>query len=473
MNTIIIKNSYKYLQDNISSLLNDLSDDGSLFVICKNEYKDSVVAHDFLDVIQLGLKYNLNYINTIIAPIKTTDMDNIQYIVWLVKDRKKYVFDKNPIREKSIWKDVEWGKRAKNYNPLGKDPGNVWIPTEDDGQANITNHILLSPDKIYDRILKTTLFGNDSNYMIVTSDEKDLEYKYRGREGKVLFVKNNNLSDADFISKDKIDFSLKNKGDLSYLVEFDSSEKMSAIIDKNADLVITSPPYWDLKNYYKKGQIGYKEPYGEYSNRMLKVWKESYRTLRDSGSLWININIRTSNGKALLLPALFTKQCKELGFYYRGVAIWHKSSGIPSGPRNFSDHHEYILIFTKRKDMKIKDISCFTDYKNDNINGKLIWNINRKAGSVGKNTIHPAIFPTELVNRIIQCSTMPGDLVVDPFLGSGTSLIAAANNERSFIGYEFYEGFKSLMEDRFSTDISKKDISVSYNFSSKIDDYAN
>ena len=76
------------------------------------------------------------------------------------------------------------------------------------------------------------------------------------------------------------------------------------------------------------------------------------------------------------------------------------------------------------------------DYKNKIISHKLFWNINRKAGSVGKNTIHPAIFPTELINRICIISTNKGDLVVDPFLGSGTSLIASINNCRNFIGYE-------------------------------------
>lgn len=97
------------------------------------------------------------------------------------------------------------------------------------------------------------------------------------------------------------------------------------------------------------------------------------------------------------------------------------------------------------------------------ISHKLFWNINRKAGSVGKNTIHPAIFPTELVNRINIISTNKGDLVVDPFLGSGTSLIASINNGRNFIGYEYNEGFKELMNSRFESEINDyKKKKVSY-----------
>ena len=121
-----------------------------------------------------------------------------------------------------------------------------------------------------------------------------------------------------------------------------------------------------------------------------------------------------------------------------------------------SDHHEYVLIFTKSNKSKI-DINKFndySDYKNDMISHKLFWNINRKAGSVGKNTIHPAIFPTELINRINIVATNKGDLVVDPFLGSGTSLIASVNNGRRFIGYEYNEGFKELMDSRFESEIT-------------------
>ena len=123
---------------------------------------------------------------------------------------------------------------------------------------------------------------------------------------------------------------------------------------------------------------------------------------------------------------------------------------------NLSDHHEYVLIFSKTENSKInnKSFNNYNDYKNDVISKKLFWNINRKAGSVGKNTIHPAIFPTELINRIIKVSTVEGDTVIDPFLGSGTTLIASLNNHRNCVGYEYYEGFKNLMDSRFKTEIN-------------------
>ena len=89
------------------------------------------------------------------------------------------------------------------------------------------------------------------------------------------------------------------------------------------------------------------------------------------------------------------------------------------------------------------------------MNGGAFWNINRKVGSVGKKYIHPAIYPNELVERIVQLSTREGELVIDPFLGSGTSLIAALQCHRNFIGYEYNEGFKELMQSRYDKELPK------------------
>lgn len=445
--TIIIKNSIDVCIDKITSNINELNKDGSLFCIIRTEYENGLVKKDFMDLIDYAISLKLNYINTIVIPDDTNKLDNVLYCVWFTKDKKNYYFDKDFIREKSIWKDVEWGKRQKNYNSKGKDPGNVWIPTEDDGKANITNHILLSTKEIFDRLLSTTLIDDDK-YLLI--NDKEIDYYYKNFDNNITVI-NHDYEDISFgkyiNSSDSNDYSGK--------VVFGTSENMKKIDDGTVDMIVTSPPYWDLKDYYKENQIG-QESYEIYSNRMYLVWEQCFKKLKDTGSIWININIRTRNGNPILLPKLFINQCNKIGFKYRGISIWHKSSGIPTNARNLSDHHEYVLIFTKSNNSKI-DINKFyqyTDYKNDKISHKLFWNINRKAGSVGKNTIHPAIFPTELINRINIVSTNKGDLVVDPFLGSGTSLIASINNERCFIGYEYNEGFKDLMNNRFESEIN-------------------
>lgn len=454
--TIIIKNSIDTCKNEITSNINNLTVDGSLFCIVKTQYNNGLVDKDFMDLIDYGTSLKLCYINTIVIPDNTDMLDNVLYCVWFTKDKKNYYFDKDTIREKSIWKDVEWGKREKNYNSRGKDPGNVWIPTEDDGKANIINHILLTEKQILDRLLSTTL-RNDDKYLLIYDNKIDYKFKDYKFDFKSIKCNCSDIYFGEYISGIEND-------ECSGKVVFGTSENMNKIENNTVDMIVTSPPYWDLKDYYKENQIG-QESYETYSNRMYSVWEQCYNKLKDNGSIWININIRTRNGNPILLPKLFVEQCTKIGFKYRGISIWHKSSGIPTSAKNLSDHHEYILIFTKSNNSKIdiKKFEQYCDYKNKCISHKLFWNINRKAGSVGKNTIHPAIFPTELINRINIVSTNKGDLVVDPFLGSGTSLIASLNNKRNFIGYEFNEGFRDLMDDRFKNEIyNYNDIKIEY-----------
>ncbi len=238
---------------------------------------------------------------------------------------------------------------------------------------------------------------------------------------------------------------------MEHKIIFSTSEDMSKINNDSVKLMITSPPYGDLKNYETEGQIGYKESYEKYLDRLNKVWKETFRVLVNGGTCIININTRTINGKALLIPYDFIKQLTEIGFVFRDMHYWHKSSGIPR-INNLGDHFEYFIIFTKGDNVNINEISFF-DYKIDNVNIKSnIWNINKKFGSVGKKyMVHPAIFPLDYIKRMIQVFTQPKDLVLDPFLGSGTSLLASMLTDRSFIGYELNkEGYLPMIIDRLN-----------------------
>ncbi|MDD2504644.1 MAG: site-specific DNA-methyltransferase [Bacilli bacterium] len=446
--TIIIKNSINTCMKELEKIDKKLMSDGNLFFIVKTEYKNGTVSKDFFDLISYSISLNFNYINTIVVPDNTSKLDNVLYCVWFSKSKKDYYFNKDPIREKSIWKNVEWGKRKKNYNSKGKDPGNVWIPTLDNGKGVITKHIELSIKEIFDRLLASTLTDNDK-YLII--NDSKIKYNFKNFEGT---IKIDEASYGDICFGKYENKKKKNIETPTGTVVFNSSENMDYIKEETVDLIVTSPPYWDLKDYYKKNQIGH-ESYEIYSDRMMTVWKECYQKLKKTGSLWININIRVRNGNPILLPKLFIDQCKNIGFMYRGILIWHKSSGIPTHKKNLKDHHEYILIFTKTSSTKINAelLSKYNDYKKAEIGGKLFWNINRRAGSIGKKTIHPAIFPVELINRIVSISTKENEVIVDPFLGSGTSMIASINNGRRFIGYEFNEGFKDLMEDRFKKEI--------------------
>jgi DNA modification methylase len=112
-------------------------------------------------------------------------------------------------------------------------------------------------------------------------------------------------------------------------------------------------------------------------------------------------------------------------------------------------------------------IDSLNDYKNEKLNYSNIWNINRKAGVIGKNYIHPAVYPTKLIERIIELFTDYDSIVLDPFLGSGTNLIAAINLRRNSIGYEYNENFFSLIKYRITNEI-KVDFDEEY-FCSQMD----
>lgn len=454
---ILLKNSITNVIRELAELKNNLQEDGSLFCYVKNSYNNNQIQEDIFDLMEYCTSIGLTYINTIIVPESTEEVyENIQYIIWFVKDKNKMYFNKDAIREKHIWKDVEWGKRTKNYNPKGKDPGNVWIPTLDDGKGKITEHILLSESQVYNRIFDATIEKKEDNLFLLSDSENDIKYKYKNNNITFKYITNNTDTLKDICLKEKINNDINIKPNAK--VVFGTSENMDKVKNNSVKLIVTSPPYWDLKNYFKKNQIG-QESYEIYSNRMYTVWKQCYEKLKQDGSMWVNINVRVRANQPIYIPKLFIEQCKDIGFIFKGILIWHKSSGIPTNAKNIVDRHEYVLIFSKSEEDTIKSfkLNKYNDYKNDNLNGGFIWNINRKAGSVGKKTIHPAIYPTELINRIIKNSTGENDIVLDPFLGSGTSLIAALNNNRKFIGYEFNEGFKELMLDRYKKEIIKYD----------------
>ncbi|MBO7636950.1 MAG: site-specific DNA-methyltransferase [Paludibacteraceae bacterium] len=445
------------------SLLNtfkgQLDSSGNVFVLVRNEV-DAIgdVIHDFFDVIDAADKLGYFYVNTIVAPTSFSFSalpDNVLYIVWLAKD-KNHFFNKDNIRESHIWKDVEWGKRAKNYNPKGKDPGNVWIPTKDDGKANITEHVALSLSDIINRINSCSFQEGLDTIYITSSKPNTLDLDGRI---KVKYL----AEDCSTKVKRKKEFEetiVNSRKRTTGTIIWGTSEKMDKIPNHSVKVVVTSPPYWDLKDYYKAGQIG-QESYKTYLERLYKVWNGCYDKLTNSGSLWLNINIRTKNGKVILIPRDFIIQCKAIGFHYKGVLIWHKSSGIPTHDKNIVDRHEYVLVFSKDKVLHINSrITEFVDYKNASINGGLFWNINRKAGSVGKQFIHPAIYPNELVSRIVKITTEENDTVLDPFLGSGTTLIASVIEGRNCIGYEYNEGFKDLIKSRFDNEVASKDSSL-------------
>jgi len=448
-NLILKKKKLKLIIDN-------LNDTGSLWVICKNYITDNGIMPNCFEIAAYISQSGLTLRNIIIwfLPINISSSyhrltNRYSYIFFFVKNVNKYFFNKDAIREKHIWKDVEWGKRADRYNSLGKDPGNVWLKTNDDGKGKITQHLPLSYEDVLNRI---KLVACPKEGEIAIYSKKIIEFK------NLLISPIYPLMDkrcSNSVSEPKPLTSnqkcIKPFKKLVFKVFNKTSENLNILNNNKVDLIVTSPPYWDMKNYKIKDQIGYSESYENYLSRIKKVWEECYRVLSDKGTFWLNINTKTHNKEIRMINYDFYKQCKEIGFKLWDIVIWHKSVSGPAKNNNLADKFEYILVFYKKPGFYFNKNYEFTncDYRISSLkNMGNVWNINRYWGSIGKNYPHPAMYPDELIERILRFSTVKGDLVFDPFLGSGTTLIVAKKLSRACIGFEINLDYFSILKSR-------------------------
>ncbi len=241
-----------------------------------------------------------------------------------------------------------------------------------------------------------------------------------------------------------------------------SCEEMSEIPDNSVHLMITSPPYNVSKEYDEDLSLK------EYLNLLQKAFSETYRILINGGRACINI---ANLGRKPYIPLsdYISHIMINIGYRMRGEIIWNKAaSASPStawgswqsaANPTLRDIHEYILIFSKG-DYKRERHYTAPDRKLDTITKeqfmewtKSIWIMNAESA---KKIGHPAPFPVELPFRLIQLYSFTGDIIIDPFIGSGTTGIAALKSDRLFIGYETDEEYIKLAKKRIEPYLIQK-----------------
>ncbi len=250
--------------------------------------------------------------------------------------------------------------------------------------------------------------------------------------------------------------------------------RMAEIDNNSVHLIITSPPYWQLKDYGHEEQIGFNDTYEDYINNLNLVWKECFRVLHDGCRLCINIGDQFARaiyyGRYKVIPIReeIIRFCETIGFDYMGAIIWQKvttsnttGGGIQMGsypyPRNgiLKIDYEFILLFKKLGkpplvDKQLKENSKMTPEEwNIYFNGH--WKF---AGA--KQDKHIAVFPEELPKRIIKMFSFVGDIILDPFAGSGTTALASKNLNRNSISYEINKEYISVIRDKL--EINQNDI---------------
>lgn len=242
-------------------------------------------------------------------------------------------------------------------------------------------------------------------------------------------------------------------------IVFGDSRSLNEIKDKSVQLIITSPPYWQLKDYGSGDQIGFNDTYEEYINNLNLVWQECFRVLSDGCRMCVNVGDQFARSvyygryKVIPIRTEIIRFCESLGMDYMGAVIWQKTTtmnttggGAVMGsypyPRNgiLRMDYEFILIFKKpgeaprpTKEQKERSVLGREEW------GRLFsshWNF----GGV-KQEGHIAMFPEELPARLIKMFSFAGETVFDPFAGSGTTSLAAMRLGRNSIGYEINESF--------------------------------
>lgn len=237
-------------------------------------------------------------------------------------------------------------------------------------------------------------------------------------------------------------------------VYFKSCEDMREVPDGIVQTIVTSPPYWNLKDYGHSAQIGFGEPYEIYHRRLNRVWLHCKRVLHETGTMWIIINNVKSNGEWIQLPYDIVRSCQRVGLCLQDIVVWNKPTAIAGlATGSLVNKFEHVLLFSKSKERfklgtKIEFDGSSPDYRSHRLTN--FWRLPVKAGSIRKSPQHEAYFPVELARRIIEISTDTNDLVLDPFLGSGTTMAAALKLKREFIGYEINRKFLPLMRSRLN-----------------------
>ena len=263
--------------------------------------------------------------------------------------------------------------------------------------------------------------------------------------------------------------------EINKIYQGDSLELIRQLPDNSVDLVITSPPYADLKTYIDfKGILA-----DDYVDWFIPYCKEIERVIKPTGSFILNINDKVENGfRHPYVFDLISRLHKETGLKLFERLFWNKMKGLPNKSR-FGDRIEYVFWFAKEKGFQFdidsmrvpyaeksikrmknplikryartEDNQQEKEYKDwaPNPNGALpttLVTISSESKRIADN--HVAVYPVELVNYFIKGSTKPGDLVLDPFMGTGTTAVSAKQLGRNYIGFDLQQDYIDIANKR-------------------------
>jgi len=231
-----------------------------------------------------------------------------------------------------------------------------------------------------------------------------------------------------------------------------NSENMKELPDNCLHLMVTSPPYNVSKEYDHDLSLK------EYLAMLHNVFSETYRVLANGGRACVNV---ANLGRKPYIPLSdhISNMMEEIGFLMRGEIIWHKGAGagvsmawgswMSASNPVLRDVHEYIMVFSKGSFTRQKSQEQENSIEKEQFMEwtKSVWTMNTESA---KKVGHPAPFPVELPYRLIQLYTFKNDVILDPFMGSGSTAIAAINSDRSYVGYDIDPEYVKLAQERIA-----------------------
>lgn len=282
------------------------------------------------------------------------------------------------------------------------------------------------------------------------------------------------LSDNEAV--DPFGFLFSEQVTESALIQGDAAKVLERLPTGVFQTCITSPPYWSLRDYDMAGQVGLEMSLDDFIEALVGVFEQVRRVLRDDGTFWLNIgDSYTSGGRTWRAPdkknpvrAMSVRpptpaglKPKELigvpwrlafalqaaGWYLRAETIWYKPNCQPESVKDRPTRsHEQVFLFTKTEDY-VYDNQAERGPNGRNL--RSVWDIN----TVPYKDAHFATFPQGLVEPCMNLSTRPGDLVLDPFIGSGTTGLVSLKTDRRFVGVELNPEYVRIVERRLNGSI--------------------
>ncbi|OIQ60529.1 modification methylase DpnIIB [Moorella thermoacetica] len=271
----------------------------------------------------------------------------------------------------------------------------------------------------------------------------------------------------------------------SYILGGDALQVLKLLPANSIRCCVTSPPYWGLRDYGTTGQIGVENNLNDYIDALVVIFREVKRVLTDDGTLWLNLgDAYTSGGRAYRAPDKKTDnghvvrglpfrpptpeglkpkdligipwrvafRLQEDGWYLRSDIIWYKPNAIPESVKDRPTlAHEYLFLLSKseRYYYDYNAIREATENGRGYRNKRTVWAVNTQAFPEA----HFATFPEKLIEPCVKAGSAPGDYILDPFFGSGTSGLVAARLQRNFVGIDINPRYVAMAQNRILSEV--------------------